>query len=69
MGDYPKFYRLYEHSQFHTVIMLPNLAAELDVVRMMNAANTECKHKGELDDCIHIERTSIEEWLAVHPGD
>jgi hypothetical protein len=67
--DWPRFYRLYEHSRFHTVLCLPSMSALLDVENMMQKGNAMCTHTDELGDCIHIERTSIEEWLATHPGE
>lgn len=66
---WPKFFKLYEHQRFHTVIMLPSKNALLEVEQMMQKGNAACTHKDELDDCIHIEETSIEEWLATHPGE
>lgn len=65
--DWPRFYKLFEHERFHTVIMLPTRNALLDVENMMQKGNAQCEHKDQLNDCIHIERTTIEEWLAMHP--
>lgn len=68
-SQWPKFYWLWEHDRRHTVILLPTPNALLEVEQMMRKGNALCTHKGELGECIHIEKATIEEWLATHPGE
>lgn len=66
---YPKYYWLMEHGRKHTVIRVPTKQDELEIERMMQAAQEQCEHVGELGDCIEIVPASFEEWLETHPGD
>lgn len=67
--DWPRFYKLYEHERFHTVLMLPNRNALLEVESLMQKGRAACTHRDQLNPCIWIERTTIEEWLATHPAE
>lgn len=67
--SWPRFYWLWEHARRHTVIMIPNAQEMLQLQRMIDNGNAMCTHKDQLDECIHIEKTTIKEWLATHPGE
>ena len=66
--QWPKFYELWEHTHFQTVLIAPSPGALLDIENMMQKGNALCTHKDQLGECIHIEKTTIKQWLAAHPG-
>jgi hypothetical protein len=66
---WPKYFWLMEHTRRHTVIRVPGPQDMLEIERMMRNGNELCAHSDELDECIHIEPATIDEWLETHPGE
>lgn len=63
---FPKYFKLIDHDNLVSVLMIADMTALEEVERLCRAACRDCNHTDLLGHCLEIKQATKEDWIGSH---